>query len=82
MKKWLFLLILSCGCAKKEDPNALKVGASPVPHAQILEFVKPEMKKKGINLILRRRFMDFGILFFRRRLRLGFFFGGLFGFYF
>ncbi|SFS84820.1 MetQ/NlpA family ABC transporter substrate-binding protein [Paenibacillus sp. BC26] len=28
----------------------LKVGATPVPHAEILEFIKPALKEKGINL--------------------------------
>ncbi len=29
---------------------AVKVGAAVVPHAEILEFVKPELKKAGIDL--------------------------------
>ncbi|QHW30368.1 ABC transporter substrate-binding protein [Paenibacillus rhizovicinus] len=28
----------------------LKVGASPVPHAEILNFIKPALKEQGINL--------------------------------
>ncbi|SDW86698.1 MetQ/NlpA family ABC transporter substrate-binding protein [Paenibacillus sp. CF384] len=28
----------------------LKVGASPLPHAEILNFIKPALKAKGINL--------------------------------
>ncbi|MGN7471244.1 MetQ/NlpA family ABC transporter substrate-binding protein [Brevibacillus sp. SAFN-007a] len=28
----------------------LKVGASPVPHAEILEFIKPKLKEQGVNL--------------------------------
>lgn len=28
----------------------LKVGASAVPHAEILEFIKPKLKEEGINL--------------------------------
>lgn len=32
--------------------NGFKVAASPVPHAQILEFVKPELKAQGIELII------------------------------
>ncbi|WP_270168889.1 MetQ/NlpA family ABC transporter substrate-binding protein [Paenibacillus sp. SYP-B4298] len=39
---------------KKEEPAAepitLKVGASPVPHAEILESVIPVLKEQGINL--------------------------------
>ncbi|MDM8214404.1 MetQ/NlpA family ABC transporter substrate-binding protein [Enterococcus hirae] len=36
------------GSSKKEQ--VLKVGASPTPHAEILEHIKPEMAKKGIKL--------------------------------
>jgi D-methionine transport system substrate-binding protein len=32
------------------DNTALKVGAAVVPHAEILEFIKPELKKAGIEL--------------------------------
>ncbi|MFC5704212.1 MetQ/NlpA family ABC transporter substrate-binding protein [Cohnella faecalis] len=28
----------------------LKVGAAPVPHAEILEFIKPALKAQGVNL--------------------------------
>ncbi|MGG0938352.1 MetQ/NlpA family ABC transporter substrate-binding protein [Brevibacillus centrosporus] len=28
----------------------LKVGAAPVPHAEILEFIKPKLKEEGVNL--------------------------------
>lgn len=52
MKKILLLLglILAFGCSKKEDKNTLKVAASPVPHAQMLKFIKPELERQGINL--------------------------------
>lgn len=30
--------------------KTLKVGASPVPHAEILEVIKPQLKEKGIEL--------------------------------
>ncbi|MEJ8303769.1 MetQ/NlpA family ABC transporter substrate-binding protein [Saccharibacillus sacchari] len=32
------------------EPVTLKVGASPTPHAEILEHVKPELEKEGVNL--------------------------------
>ena len=32
------------------DPNTLRVGATPVPHAQLLEHVKPLLEKQGITL--------------------------------
>ena len=34
------LVLGACG-NKKSDDSVLKVGASPVPHAEILEHVKP-----------------------------------------
>ncbi|WP_028612428.1 MetQ/NlpA family ABC transporter substrate-binding protein [Paenibacillus harenae] len=38
--------------AGEETPEevTLKVGASPVPHAKILEYVKPMLKEQGVNL--------------------------------
>ena len=40
------LLAVGCGGAEtKQDPNALSVAATAVPHAEILEFVKPENRK-------------------------------------
>lgn len=33
-----------------EQAVTLKVGAAVVPHAEILEFVKPKLKEKGVNL--------------------------------
>ncbi|CAH1210078.1 Methionine-binding lipoprotein MetQ [Paenibacillus auburnensis] len=38
----------SSGNAGKEI--TLKVGAAAVPHAEILEFIKPKLKEEGINL--------------------------------
>lgn len=48
-------LLLTCllffgACSKKEDPNTLRVAATPIPQAEILEFVKPKLKAEGINL--------------------------------
>lgn len=50
-----FILILAIsafsGCAKKEtEENILKVGATPVPHSEILEFIKPTLAAQGITL--------------------------------
>lgn len=36
-------------CGEKND-KVLKVGASPAPHAEILEFAKPLLEKEGITL--------------------------------
>jgi len=44
-------LFLLPGCSSKPK-NGLKVAASPVPHAQMLEFVKPDLKAQGIDLII------------------------------
>lgn len=35
---------------KAAETVTLKVGASPVPHAEILEHIKPELAKEGVNL--------------------------------
>jgi len=57
------LLIVSCGSGQNSgqsqnqneasnstQPIVLKVGASPVPHAEILNVVKPILEKEGIEL--------------------------------
>lgn len=52
----LTLALAACGGSTKKDVDAkkddtvLKVGASPTPHAEILEQVKPILKKEGIDL--------------------------------
>lgn len=49
------------GCSDKEEKNGaapagdkgkvvLKVGATPVPHAELLNFVKPALAKEGVDL--------------------------------
>lgn len=61
MKKTFYLLLalcvfafaaLGCGGSEKADKDGvvLKIGASPVPHAEILELVKPDLEKQGIKL--------------------------------
>jgi len=57
------ILVVGCGSKQeaekpagepaKEEAKAavtLKVGATPVPHKEILEFAKPLLKKKGVEL--------------------------------
>ena len=55
------LLLTGCGGggdtpAKTDDKKAatsevtLKIGATPVPHAELLEEIKPDLKEQGINL--------------------------------
>ena len=42
-------LLTGCG-NKKNDKNVIKVGASPTPHAEILNVVKDKLKDKGYKL--------------------------------
>ena len=45
------LALTACGKDKKEaDSKTIKVGANIVPHAEILEYVKPILKEKGYTL--------------------------------
>lgn len=51
------LLIAGCGGSDKKAAApqdgkkvVLKVGATPVPHAEILNFVKPQLAKEGVDL--------------------------------
>lgn len=47
-------VLAGCGGAKSEEPTAdtvtLKVGATPVPHAEILKFVAPLAEKEGLKI--------------------------------
>ncbi len=43
-----FCLGILSSCSKGE--GGFRVAATPVPHAQMLEFIKPELEKKGINM--------------------------------
>lgn len=57
----LFLVIftlLFAGCSKKDQTVKLVVGATSVPHAEILNIVKPLLKEKGIELEI-KEFTDF-----------------------
>lgn len=42
--------LAACGSGSAEKTDKIKIGASPTPHAEILEHIKPELKKKGIDL--------------------------------
>lgn len=61
----LTAVFVIAGCSKKKEeeaapaetkapetaaPVVIKVGATPVPHAEILEFVKPILAKEGVTL--------------------------------
>lgn len=46
----LIALSLLGACAKKQEEQKLRVGASPSPHAEILEVAKEDLLKQGVNL--------------------------------
>jgi len=48
MKRLIALLLLLTACQK--DPHQLKIAASPVPHADLLEVIAPDLKAQGITL--------------------------------
>ena len=66
MKKFLTMTVLCAavavglsGCGDKKDSapaqskqasSTITVGATPVPHADILKFVQPELKKQGVEM--------------------------------
>jgi D-methionine transport system substrate-binding protein len=55
MKKIILLFTLIAifiGCGKKEvtENNVLRIGASPSPHVEILEIIKDDLAKEGIQL--------------------------------
>jgi D-methionine transport system substrate-binding protein len=50
-KLFAIICILLASCSQKPK-NALKVAATPIPQAQMLDFVKPDLKAQGIDLIV------------------------------
>jgi len=47
----LIAALVLTGCAKKEEATSvLKIGATPVPHSEILEHIKPALEAEGITL--------------------------------
>ncbi|GKQ43194.1 lipoprotein [Companilactobacillus sp. RD055328] len=46
----LLLIVLLTGCTSQKPKNRLTVGASSIPHAEILRHIKPALKKEGIDL--------------------------------
>lgn len=50
------------GCTSQDsDSNRLVIGATPVPHAEILEFVREELLERGVELEI-REFTDFSLV--------------------
>ncbi|MBW1605827.1 MetQ/NlpA family ABC transporter substrate-binding protein [Lactobacillus sp. Sy-1] len=48
-----FVALLVIGPGEAHSKNSLTIGASNVPHAQILNHIKPELEKEGIHLNIR-----------------------------
>lgn len=46
----LTLILALCACSSGKSATTLKVGATPAPHAEILEIVKPILAEQGITL--------------------------------
>jgi len=47
---WLFAIALSISFPSTALAEKLVVGATPVPHAEILEFIKPALASQGVTL--------------------------------
>lgn len=47
---FIFSAIAFSSCTAKKDENTLKVAATAIPHAEILEVIKPDLEKLGVNL--------------------------------
>ena len=47
------LALAACGGAKTNDGKTLTVAATAVPHAEILESIKPALAKEGVDLQIR-----------------------------
>ncbi|ADV66759.1 MetQ/NlpA family ABC transporter substrate-binding protein [Deinococcus maricopensis] len=50
--------LIALALSATASAGTLRVGASPVPHAEILEVVKPILAKQGVNLVI-REFTDY-----------------------
>ena len=44
------IILLLSGCVSSYGSETIKVGATQVPHAEILEFVAPLLEEEGIEL--------------------------------
>ncbi|WP_027481298.1 MetQ/NlpA family ABC transporter substrate-binding protein [Deinococcus pimensis] len=52
------ILLTALVLTSSASAGTLRVGASPVPHAEILNFVTPILKKQGVRLVV-REFTDY-----------------------
>lgn len=46
------ILLFATSCSTNAAKEGLRVAATPVPHAQLLEFIKPELQAQGIELTI------------------------------
>lgn len=46
----LVLVFGLCSCGGEDDSKVIKVGATPAPHAEVLEIIKDELEKEGYTL--------------------------------
>lgn len=44
------VFLVACGKGSSDKGNTITVGASNIPHAEILKHVQPELKKEGVDL--------------------------------
>lgn len=58
LKKTLSALVIAALAVSAQAADVLKVAASAVPHAEILNFVKPQLKAQGVDLQV-KEFSDY-----------------------
>ncbi|MDR1323319.1 MAG: MetQ/NlpA family ABC transporter substrate-binding protein [Candidatus Margulisbacteria bacterium] len=46
----LIAILLLAGCSPKTPQTTLTIGASPVPHAELLKLIKGDLARDGVNL--------------------------------
>ena len=73
------LVVAGCGGDSKPVANSgdkkvvLKVGATPVPHAEILNLIKPQLAKEGVDLQIsqprKKEFMQSFLSYTEERIR-------------
>lgn len=54
----LSLALVGCGGASKEDDKTITIGVTPVPHEEIMEYVKPKLEKEGYKVNI-KEFTDY-----------------------
>lgn len=50
MTTWLLVFAAALQFGQATAGETLRVGATPVPHAEILELIKPQLAKQGVDL--------------------------------